>query len=188
MIYADDLPTPRTASVHLANARAALDVYLMELRDADDSGETPEVIPERLKTVANAMDHINGAIKLIKEALPSDTDSNHPLCYYYMLQDGSGQMVLMRFGAPILIEMVHRADWEPTLNIAYNVLRHQKGDDYAMLWTDRFHHQVTRHLAPPAWLLRHDQVRHWINAHDWRGRPQPHTPAGAVTAFSQTRN
>ena len=73
----------------------------------------------------------------------------------------------MRPGQPVIIPMVTHSSWSHDLNVAYSVLRHQAGDDYAMMWALTFAHQVTSKLPGESRILVYDQVTEWVHAHDW---------------------
>lgn len=175
MHYQDPLPTPASADRLLKEAVAILDIYLKDLiADTDENIESPQ-LEQRLKTVAKAYEHVHATIKILKPTHP-EFPTKHPNTYYYTMQDGSNQLVLMRPGLPVVIPMISHSSWTPDINIAYSVLRHQADDDYAMLWSTRFAHQVTSKLTPPAAILDYNEVQDWIATHDWRSPTQPNQP------------
>ena len=174
----DSLPTIATAILALEQGRDKLRPYLNELVTAITTGEADELVfNERLKTVASAMDHIYHSIKCLKTVHPNSEARRHSF-YYYMLQDGSGQVVLTGRGKPVSLNMPTHSSWPQGLNTAYAILRHQKDDDYAMLWTPSFHDQVISKLPPRTWILQHQEVNDWINIHDWLD-PAPPGPTSS---------
>ena len=177
MNYDHSLPTVATAIRHLKLAREALHTYLMEIAEASEMPDAPDLLADRVHTAATAMDHINSSVKNLDSIQTAHTTQTAPH-YYFSLQDGSGRIVLMENGQPVPIAIVNHSSWPGAMNVAYNVLRHQKGDDYAMVWAHTFHQQVTSKLSLPAWTLDHGQIQEWTNIHDWHSIVTPSSPPG----------
>ena len=162
------IETPDSAATLLDETHRILTGHIRELQQdcpEDPEGETRA--GELLGRYGRAVDHLNQIRKALRETRGPRSGPRRPGAFYHARPAPGGVRIDLRDQEDVReVELLGFTGWNTARNLAYSILRHQAGEDYALMWADRFAENIPQETG--SCVISWDQAQSWIETHDWR--------------------